>query len=109
MKPALFWTLKRDWHGRFDLMAVTTEKQGARGRYFGRDEHGKATHCLRGETHGRFTDAETATAARGGIKEIRDRYAVRVQERRRQIAELDIDRDAEIERYLRPFLMKVAA
>ena len=44
MKTALFYTLKRDW-GRYEPMAVTSEKDGRRGRYFGRDEHGNATHC----------------------------------------------------------------
>lgn len=108
MKPPLFWTVRREFNG-FELMAVTSEKQGARGRYFGRDEHGNATHCRRGETYGRFADAETAKGAIEGINTIRAHYAELTRDLQRQIAELDLSRDRQIADYLRPLNVKLAA
>lgn len=108
MKPALFWTLKRQWHARYELMAVTSEKGGARGRYFGRDEHGNPTHCRRGETYGRFTDADAARALLGTVGQIKGRYAADIRDAENGVQRLRNACEAEIDAAIRA-ASKVAA
>jgi hypothetical protein len=87
VKPALFYTIKRDF-GMYEVMAVTSEKAGRRGRYYGRDRHGNATHCLPGETFGRFGSEEEAAAFVGAIKRIKADFASSIEQAERNLAKL---------------------
>lgn len=96
MKPAMFWTIKRDYSGH-ELMAVTSEKGGPRGRYYGRDSHGNATHCLHGETYGRFADEATAAAMINEVQRIKSSYRRRIQDAERAVRQLRQECEQEIE------------
>lgn len=64
MKPAIAYGILGSRYGdHWEILSITSEKTGARGRVNGRDGHGNPTHANPSDVHGRFATIEEATIA----------------------------------------------
>lgn len=70
MKPAIFYTIQKDFR-RFKILTVTSENRSGRfvsrygsSRMYGRDERGWPTNATSRDCYGRFATLEDAEAAK---------------------------------------------
>lgn len=74
MKPAVAWGLVSSWsrHGDgFQVIAITSEKDGYRGQWYGRDEQGNPTHGRKSDLLHRFESEAVAKDAHKRAAEVR--------------------------------------
>lgn len=73
VKPALYYAMRRDIYN--NIVAVTTEKPGWRGKWHGRyTRDNTPTHGTFDDLMGRFETQEAAEAKRDELKAIRAKY-----------------------------------
>ena len=94
MKRVLFWTLKREWDGRYALLGVTSA--GPRGRINGRYADQATTHCRIEDTVGQFTSMKAAQDRITDVQYINDHYDREIGPLQRQIDQLNRSRQADI-------------
>jgi hypothetical protein len=64
MKPAIAYGILGSQYGdHWEILSITSETSGRRGRVNGRDGHGNPTHAKPDDVHGRFATIEEATTA----------------------------------------------
>lgn len=98
-KPALFYTLVRQWHvGGFKVMRVTTEK--SRQLYGSFTDEDMPTHCSPRQTIGRFDTAEQAQSKIDGVTEIRARYAPKLKKLRNEEMKLEEEQRRQIDGFI---------
>ena len=101
MKPAIAYGIMgsefaRDW----EILTITTEKAGRRGRVYGRDEQGTATNSRPGDVFGRFATLAEAETARTAIRGLHRQHAPAIERAEEELARLQRARLTAIRRAL---------
>lgn len=109
MKPAIFYTIQKDWR-RFKILTVTSENKSGRfvsrygsARLYGRDERGWPTNATSRDCYGRFATKKAAEAAKVRLAAIYAKHQDPIERARAALDDAQNAEGEEISALLREF------
>jgi hypothetical protein len=97
MKPAIAYGILGSHYGdNWEILSITSETSGRRGRVNGRDGHGNPTHATPDDVRGRFETIEEATTALEAIQRLHAQHAPGIAAAATAYSKLQNDRNEAI-------------